>query len=104
MEYSKTSILLGWLEVARRLQMARTTQVYLVGWVALAVLALVSYCGAHYSGLTFTDHATNIIAIAVLVSASLLFCSLFGRTSRVGAMLRYLALWIANIPVASVFT
>lgn len=94
----------GTLAVARSFQINRTTRVYLMGWIALAVLALVGYCGSQYSGLTFTDHATNIIAIAVLVSASLLFYSLFGRTSRVGAMLRYLALWIANIPVASVFT
>ena len=91
-------------ELGSRVQIARTTQVYYLGWIALAMLLLVDYCGARFFGLTFIDQEPNIIAVIVLIFVSLLFYGIFGRSSQVGAMVSYLALWIATLPVTCVFT
>ena len=92
------------LALARRFQITRTTQVYFLGWTALAMLSIVNYCWARYCGLTFTDLEHNIVAFAVLIPMSLVFYGIFGRDSRVGEMIRYLALWITYLPVSCVFT
>jgi hypothetical protein len=92
------------LSLGRTIQITKTNQVYYLGWVAIIVLSIINYLGAKYYGLTFTNPEENIITIAVLASVSLLFYGLFGRNSRVGEMIRYLALWIANFPVGCVFT
>jgi hypothetical protein len=75
-----------------------------LGWTAVALLSIINYCWARYSGLTFTDPEYSAIAVTVLISTSLLFYGIFGRSSRVGEMIRYLVLWITIFPIGRAFT
>ena len=68
------------------------------------MLLLVDYCGARYFGLAVMDQGPSAIVVIVLISVSLLFYGIFGRTSRVGTMMRYLALWFATLPLTLVLT
>jgi PAP2 superfamily len=92
------------LALARRGQITRTTQVYFLGWAALALLSIISYSVGGYFGLTFTNPEYYLIAGTVLISISLLFYGIFGRNSRVGEMIRYLVLWITTLPIGCAFT
>src|ERR1043166_4981541 len=92
------------IALARRVQITRSSKVYYLGWAALAVLSIINYFWAGYFGLTFTNPEYFIIAFAVLISISLLFYGIFGRSSRVGEMIRYVTLWITTIPVGCAFT
>jgi PAP2 superfamily len=92
------------LALARRVHITRTSQVYYLGWAALAILSLINYSLGGYAGLTFTNPDYSIVAVTVLISISLLFYGIFGRNSRVGEMIRYLALWLAIFPVGRAFT
>lgn len=68
------------------------------------MLSSINYFWAAYYGLTFTNPEAYIIKCTVLISVSVLFYGIFGRSSRVGEMTRYLALWIGGAPVTMVFT
>jgi hypothetical protein len=92
------------LGLARIFRLDRNTEVYCLGWIALAMLSMTVYLGAKYFGLTFTDSESTVVAVGALLLISLLFYGIFGRNSRVGEMVRYLALWIAIFPVGRAFT
>jgi hypothetical protein len=92
------------LTLAHTVQVTRTTQVYYLGWIALVVLSIINYLGAKSNGLTFTDPEYYMITLAVLASTCLLFYGIFGHNSRVGEMIRYLALWLAYTLAGSIFT
>src|SRR5258706_13363509 len=92
------------LALTRGVKITRTSQVYYLGWITLAMLLVINYFGAGYYGLTFTNPEYSIIAVVVLISISLLFYAIFGRNSRVGEMIRYLALWLTLFPVGRAFT
>lgn len=92
------------LALARTVQISKTTQVYYLNWTVIAMLSTINHFGAAYYGLTFTNPETYIVTCAVLISISVLFYSIFGRSSRVSAMTRYLTLWIVSFPVARAFT
>ena len=89
---------------ARFLPLTQPTQAYCASWAALAMLSVIDYLGAAYFGLTFTGPQATMYVCAGILTVSLLFYGMFGRVSRVGEMTRYLALWIASVPVANVFT
>jgi hypothetical protein len=101
LQVSSSSIVLA---LTPRIKMARATEIYCLGWTILAILLAAVCLGAQHCGLAFTDSQPTVIAVGVLLSVSLIFYGIFGRASRVGEMVRYLALWIAIFPVGRAFT
>lgn len=65
---------------------------------------IVNYLLANYYLLTVTNAKTPMLTVMGLIAICLFFYGIFGRNSRVGEMIRYLVLWVANLPVSVVFT